>query len=86
MIKKSPSVNSPTAGMAAGQYCDLISDCKVKVTVDGSGNAKVSPADPKDPFVAIIAAHCKETQISCVFVCVFTRLRLALEKTEWKYY
>ncbi|KAK3792530.1 hypothetical protein RRG08_043156 [Elysia crispata] len=46
---------SRQTGMAPGQYCDLISDCKVKVNVDGSGNANISPADQNDPFVAIIA-------------------------------
>ncbi|KAK3746430.1 hypothetical protein RRG08_020067 [Elysia crispata] len=44
-------------GMPSGSYCDLISDCKVKVNVDGSGNAQISPADGNDPFVAIISQH-----------------------------
>ncbi|RUS76635.1 hypothetical protein EGW08_015611 [Elysia chlorotica] len=42
-------------GMPAGSYCDLISDCKIKVNVDGGGNAQISPADGDDPFVAIIS-------------------------------
>ena len=46
---------SPPQGMPSGSYCDLISDCKVKVNVDGGGNAQISPADGNDPFVAIIS-------------------------------
>nr|KAG5706336.1 hypothetical protein BaRGS_026118 [Batillaria attramentaria] len=44
-------------GLPAGQYCDLISNCAQKITVDGSGNAHASPADNQDPVVAIIAAR-----------------------------
>ncbi|GFN86740.1 alpha-amylase [Plakobranchus ocellatus] len=54
MGKNSFQVQRQT-GMLPGQYCDLISDCKIKVDVDRSGNANISPADSKDPFVAIIA-------------------------------
>ena len=42
--------------MPAGEYCDLISDCAIKVKVDGSGNAELPPADPATPFVAIVAS------------------------------
>ncbi|CAL1534471.1 unnamed protein product [Lymnaea stagnalis] len=48
----SVSVNT---GLPAGEYCDLISECAQKIRVDGSGRAQVSPKDPSDPFVAIIA-------------------------------
>nr|KAG5706333.1 hypothetical protein BaRGS_026115 [Batillaria attramentaria] len=41
-------------GLPAGQYCDLISDCRVKVTVDGGGNAHVRPENNHDPVVAFI--------------------------------
>ncbi|CAG5126335.1 unnamed protein product, partial [Candidula unifasciata] len=41
-------------GLPAGRYCDLISECAMKVTVDGSGNAQITPHDPGEPFVAII--------------------------------
>lgn len=39
-------------GLPAGQYCDLISDCAKKITVDNSGMADISPYDANDPFVA----------------------------------
>ncbi|XP_025086169.1 alpha-amylase-like isoform X1 [Pomacea canaliculata] len=41
-------------GLSAGQYCDLISNCQQKITVDGSGNARVRPYSNSDPVVAII--------------------------------
>lgn len=41
-------------GLPAGQYCDLISNCQQKITVDGSGNARVRPYSNSDPVVAII--------------------------------
>ncbi|GFR70097.1 alpha-amylase [Elysia marginata] len=54
-------------GMAPGQYCDLISDCKVKVNVDGSGNAQISPADQNDPFVAIIVRGLAKYHINVAY-------------------
>jgi len=51
------SMNSFTetvqTGLPGGEYCDLISECKMKITVDGSGNAQISPANPSEPYVAI---------------------------------
>jgi hypothetical protein len=44
-------------GLPAGQYCDLISECRVKINVDGSGNARVHPQNGQDPVVAIIAGR-----------------------------
>ena len=44
-------------GLPAGQYCDLISNCQQKVTVDGTGNAHVTPASSEDPVVAIIVGQ-----------------------------
>ncbi|XP_076446342.1 uncharacterized protein LOC143283850 [Babylonia areolata] len=41
-------------GLPAGQYCDLISNCQQKVSVDSSGQAHVHPASSADPVVAFI--------------------------------
>ena len=42
-------------GLPAGQYCDLISECMVKVTVDSSGNAHLHLESDHDLVVAFIA-------------------------------
>ena len=41
-------------GLPAGQYCDLITNCAKKVTVDGSGNAHIVINSNDDPVLAII--------------------------------
>ena len=62
-------------GLPAGQYCDLISDCRVKVNVDGSGNAHIQPESDNDPVVAIIVG---KVVFVCLFVCVFVCLFVCL--------
>lgn len=51
---KQRSSHTFKTGLPAGQYCDLISDCRVKVTVDGGGNAHLQPESDKDPVVAFV--------------------------------
>ena len=41
-------------GLPAGQYCDLISDCKTKVTIDKSGVAHVVITNSEEPIVAVL--------------------------------
>nr|APU94147.1 alpha-amylase [Sinonovacula constricta] len=41
-------------GLPAGDYCNLITECRTKVTVDGSGNAHIVINDPNEPVLAII--------------------------------
>ena len=41
-------------GLPAGQYCDLITDCASKITVDGSGNAHIIINNQDEPVVAFI--------------------------------
>ncbi|KAJ8298305.1 hypothetical protein KUTeg_024836, partial [Tegillarca granosa] len=41
-------------GLPAGQYCDLISDCQKKITVDSSGMAQIVIDNNEDPIVAFI--------------------------------
>ena len=41
-------------GLPAGEYCDLISDCGKKITVDGTGNAHIVIDNSAEPMVAFI--------------------------------
>lgn len=41
-------------GLPAGEYCDLITDCAVKITVDGSGMAHIVINSNDNPVVAFI--------------------------------
>ena len=41
-------------GLPAGEYCDLISDCAKKITVDGTGNAHIVIDNSAEPMVAFI--------------------------------
>lgn len=41
-------------GLPAGQYCDLISNCQQKITVDGSGSAHLAPYSSDIPVVAFV--------------------------------
>ncbi|XP_062602028.1 alpha-amylase-like, partial [Saccostrea cucullata] len=41
-------------GLPTGEYCDLVSDCKKKITVDGSGTAHVIIDNSAEPMVAFI--------------------------------
>ncbi|XP_069131143.1 alpha-amylase-like [Argopecten irradians] len=41
-------------GLPAGQYCDLVTDCRTKVTVDGNGNAHIVITDNENPILAFI--------------------------------
>ncbi|CAG5124454.1 unnamed protein product [Candidula unifasciata] len=51
MGKTTFNINVNT-GLPQGDYCDLISDCAMKIQVDGSGRAQVRPHDAGEPFVA----------------------------------
>lgn len=41
-------------GLPAGEYCDLITDCARKITVDGSGMAHIVIDNGQEPIVAFI--------------------------------
>ncbi|XP_078323364.1 alpha-amylase-like [Crassostrea virginica] len=41
-------------GLPAGEYCELVSDCKKKITVDGSGNAHIVIDNSAEPIIAFI--------------------------------
>lgn len=46
-------------GLPAGQYCELISDCQKKITVDGSGMAQIVIDNNEEPIIAFITGkHC----------------------------
>jgi alpha-amylase len=44
-------------GLPAGEYCDLITDCKKKITVDGSGNAHIVIDNNEEPILAFIVGE-----------------------------
>lgn len=41
-------------GLPGGEYCDLITNCAKKITVDGSGNAHIVINNNEDPIIAFI--------------------------------
>ncbi|KAK3600013.1 hypothetical protein CHS0354_012680 [Potamilus streckersoni] len=41
-------------GLPAGVYCDLITDCAQKITVDGSGSAHIVINNNNDPIIAFV--------------------------------
>ena len=54
-------------GLPAGQYCDLISNCRQKVTVDDTGSARLAPFSDNVPIVAFLVG---QSTGWCVCVCV----------------
>ena len=48
--------------LPAGQYCNLITDCSSKITVDGSGDAHIVIDNNDDPIVAFTTGKPKCTQ------------------------
>ena len=41
-------------GLLTGKFCDLITDFKKKITVDGSGNAHIVIDNSEEPILAFI--------------------------------
>lgn len=44
-------------GLPAGEYCDLVSNCAQKITVDASGSAHLTPYDSSNPVVAFVVGE-----------------------------
>ncbi|ESO93717.1 hypothetical protein LOTGIDRAFT_228508 [Lottia gigantea] len=42
------------SGMPGGSYCDLVTDCKKKINVDGSGRVSVNIDNNEEPIIAIV--------------------------------
>ncbi|XP_050415125.2 alpha-amylase [Patella vulgata] len=54
MAKQGHAQMQLKSGMPAGSYCDLISDCKKKINVDGNGMVSVNIDNNDEPIMAII--------------------------------
>ncbi|CAG2253198.1 AMY [Mytilus edulis] len=54
MAKQGHMDETLQTGLPAGEYCDLITDCKKKITVDGSGNAHIVIDNSEEPILAFI--------------------------------
>ncbi|XP_052722542.1 alpha-amylase-like [Crassostrea angulata] len=54
MAKQGHMDRTLQTGLPAGEYCDLVSDCMKKITVDGSGNAYIVIDNSAEPMLAFI--------------------------------
>jgi alpha-amylase len=57
MAKQGHMDETLQTGLPAGEYCDLITDCKKKITVDGSGNAHIVIDNNEEPILAFIVGE-----------------------------
>lgn len=57
MAKQGRMDETLQTGLPAGEYCDLITDCKKKITVDGSGNAHIVIDNNEEPVLAFIVGE-----------------------------
>ena len=55
-------------GLPAGEYCNLITECADKITVDGSGNAHIVINNNDDPVVAFIVGKIFCYYVKCYFI------------------